>query len=160
MDIKEIIHPKGSKEATAAANGAAQDLYLLQSSSQARSFMSKTGSERVNSPYDMNRTSNNMRYPSPTAMQNPLPMLLQPYRPENEFDNYMLQQENNGGAGRQLSGGGTTQKAFPCTTCGKGFTRRGDLIRHGMIHLHSLPSLYMLTAFYRTNTQWCPPSCL
>jgi hypothetical protein len=25
-------------------------------------------------------------------------------------------------------------KAYPCSTCGKGFARRSDLARHGMLH--------------------------
>jgi hypothetical protein len=150
MDIKQIVNSKGSKgaaaaAAAAAANGAAHDLHLLQSISQANGFpMSETGSERGNSPHDsehsrysaprllngMNGTPN-MRYPSPTAMQNPLPMMQQPYRPDNGFDNGMMQQGDNGGPKRQGSGDGTAQKAFPCPTCGKGFARRSDLARHG-----------------------------
>jgi Zinc finger, C2H2 type len=152
MDIKEIVNSKGPKgaaaaAAAAAANGAAQDLHLLHSISQANSIpMSDTGSERGGSPHDsehsrysglrfgqlngmnggMNGGHNAMRYPSPTAMQNALPMLQQPFRPENGFDNSMMQQENNRG-GRQSAEG----KAFPCSTCGKGFARRSDLARHG-----------------------------
>ena len=143
MDIKEIVNSKGKgpAAAAAAANGAAQDLHLLHSISQANSIpMSDTGSERGNSPHDSehSRYSNPrfgqlngmngapMRYPSPTAMQNPLPMLQQPFRSENGFDNSMMQQEN--GRSRQQSSEG---KAFPCPTCGKGFARRSDLARHG-----------------------------
>jgi hypothetical protein len=149
MDIKQIVNSKGSKgaaaaAAAAAANGAAQDLHLLHSISQANSFpMSETGSERGNSPHDSERSrysaprllngingAPDMRYPSPTAMQNPLPMLQQPYRPDNGYDGGMMQQ-NSQGIARQPSGDGTAQKAFPCSTCGKGFARRSDLARHG-----------------------------
>jgi hypothetical protein len=149
MDIKEIVNSKGPKGAAAAAaavaNGAAQDLHLLHSISQANSIpMSDTGSERGNSPHDsehsrysgprfaqlngMNGGPNGMRYPSPTAMQNPLPMLQQPFRPENGFDNSMIQQENTRVGRSSVEG-----KAFPCSTCGKGFARRSDLARHGRI---------------------------
>jgi hypothetical protein len=145
MDIKQIVNSKGAKgAAAAAANGTAQDLHLLHSISQASSMpMSDTGSERGNSPHDsehsrysaprysqmsgMNGGPNPMRYPSPTAMQNPLPMMQQPYRHENSFDNGMMQQEN-APRGRQPA---ESQKAFPCGTCGKGFARRSDLARHG-----------------------------
>jgi hypothetical protein len=151
MDIKQIVNSKGAKgeAAAAAANGAAQDLHLLHSISQANSIpLSDTGSERGNSPHDsehsrysaprfgqlngmngMNGAPNAMRYPSPTAMQNPLPMLQQPYRSESAFENSMMQQENSRD-GRQ-SGDNAPQKAFPCSTCGKGFARRSDLARHG-----------------------------
>jgi len=149
MDIKQIVNSKGSKgaaAAAAAANGAAQDMQLLHSISQANSFpMSETGSERGNSPHDSEHSrysaprlgngmnGSHMRYPSPTAMQNPLPMLQQSYRPDNGFENgIMQQQENNRGTGRTPNGDGTAQKAFPCSTCGKGFARRSDLARHGL----------------------------
>jgi hypothetical protein len=148
MDIKQIVNTKGgAKGAAAAANGGIQDLHLIQSIQQANSFpLSETGSERGGSPHDsehsrysaprlgqmngMNGGQNNMRYPSPTAMQNPLPMLQQPYRPDG-FENGMMQQDNIRGPSRQQSGDGTAQKAFPCSTCGKGFARRSDLARHG-----------------------------
>lgn len=148
MDIKQIVNkgPKGAPVADAAANGVAQDMHLLHPISQANGFpVSDTGSERGNSPHDsehsrysaprlgqlngMNGAPNNMRYPSPTAMQNPLPMLQQPYRLEGGFDNNMMQQENI--RGRQQTGDGVAQKTFPCSTCGKGFARRSDLARHG-----------------------------
>lgn len=150
MDIKQIVNSKGSKgaAAAAAANGSAQDLHLLQSIQQANSIpMSDTGSERGNSPHDsehsrysaprygpmngMNGAPNNMRYPSPTAMQSAMPMMQQPYQPNNSFDNGIAQQEPTRPA-RQTGGDGA-QKAFPCSSCGKGFARRSDLARHGKL---------------------------
>lgn len=151
MDLKEIINSKGPKgaaaAAAAAANGAAQDLHLLHSISQANSIpMSDTGSERGNSPHEsehsrysgarfgqLNGGPNGMRYPSPTAMQSALPMLQQPFRPENGFDNSMIQQENTR-VGRSSAEG----KAFPCSTCGKGFARRSDLARHGRLPFQAM----------------------
>ena len=146
MDIKQIVNTKGGpKGAAVAANGSVQDLHLIQSIQQANGFpMSETGSERGGSPHDSEHSrysaprlgqmngmnAGNMRYPSPTAMQNPLPMLQQPYRPDG-FENGMMQQENSRGPSRQQSGDGIAQKAFPCSTCGKGFARRSDLARHG-----------------------------
>lgn len=148
MDIKQIVNSKGAKGAAAAANGVAQDLHLLHSMSQVGMPMSDTGSERGNSPHDsehsrysvprygppmnggVNVAPNGMRYPSPTAMQNPLPMLQQPYRPDGSFDSSMMQQENQ--RLQRQSGDVPAQKAFPCSSCGKGFARRSDLARHGM----------------------------
>ena len=119
--------------------------------------MSDTGSERGTSPHDsehsryaaprlsqlngMNGAPDGMRYPSPTAMQNPLPMLQQPYRSDNGFDNGMMHQDN-GQIGRQPSGDGGAQKAFPCSSCGKGFARRSDLARHGKILLSVVFSIH------------------
>ena len=145
MDIKQIVNKGGAKGAAAAANGVVQDLHLLQTIQQANSFpMSETGSERGGSPHDSEHSRYsvprigqmngmniaNMRYPSPTAMQNPLPMLQQPYRSDG-FENGMMQQDDSRIPSRQPSGDGIVQKAFPCSTCGKGFARRSDLARHG-----------------------------
>lgn len=124
----------------------AQDLHLIQSIAQSHNMapMSDTGSERGTSPHGsehsrysaprynnhlggMNGGPNDMRYPSPTAMQSPLPMLQQPYRHENSFSSGMMQQEN-----LPQPRPAEQQKAFPCSTCGKGFARRSDLARHGM----------------------------
>jgi hypothetical protein len=149
MDIKQIVNSKGVKGAAAAANGAAQDLHLLQTISQATNFpMSENGSERGNSPHDsehsrysaprlmnggMNGAPGPMRYPSPPAMQSQLPMMGQPYQPNTGYDNGMMQQDNSAQAGRQAGGDNSAPKAFPCSTCGKGFARRSDLARHGKI---------------------------
>jgi hypothetical protein len=96
--------------------------------------MSDTGLERANSHdsehprYSGHRFGQlngmnggpNAIYPSPTVMRNPLPA-------ENGFDNSMAQQENNR-RGHSVAG-----KAFQCSTCGKGFGKRGVLNRHGKV---------------------------
>lgn len=161
MDIKEIVNSKGSKgaaaaAAAAAASGNAQDLQLLQSISQSTSLrMSEVGSERGNSPHDsehsqysvsrmglngMNGVPNgNMRYPSPPSMQGSLPMIQQPYRPEGGFDTGMMQQQESNR--QRQPADGNVQKAFPCSSCGKGFARRSDLARHGKCHAMNYESL-------------------
>ena len=129
--------------AAAAAAAAGQDMHLLHSISQSNLPMSEAGSERGNSPHDsehsrysgsrisqMNGTPNGMHsYPSPPAMQSGLPMLQQPYRPDSSFDNSIMQQETS--RSRPIQGDVAPQKAFPCSSCGKGFARRSDLARHG-----------------------------
>lgn len=179
MDIKEIVNSKGSKGAAAAAaavHGAGHDLHLLQTMSQATNFsMSDTGSNRSNSPHDsehsrysaprlmngMGGTPTDMRYPSPTAMQNPLPMLQQPYRPDNGYNGNMMQQ-NNGqivGPNMHVLPDGTAPKAFPCSTCGKGFARRSDLARHGMLQIQTQSNDALTFSIERIHSGVRPHMC-
>lgn len=138
MDIKQIVN----KGKAAAAHAAVQDpMHLLQLQQHANAMpLSEAGSERGASPHDSERSHysaprynqmnglgagpHDMRYPSPTAMQNSMGMMQQP-----QYNGFMngMQQENippPRPATEQV-------KAFPCSTCGKGFARRSDLARHG-----------------------------
>lgn len=148
MDITNILNTKGAAAAAAAAGpNADQQLRDQLAHAAANSHsMSETASDRGVSPHgsehssrysgpgmnmnSMNGMNGQMRYPSPTAMQSPLPML-QGYRPENGFDSPMMQQDMSRAPGRQPSDGNVAPKAFPCSTCNKGFARRSDLARHG-----------------------------
>ena len=143
MDIKEIVNTKGARNAAAAAAvaaGTAQDLSFLQPLSRAGSVpMSETASDRGNSPHD----SDNSRYSGPRMghlngmnggtmyyhSSNQLPSMQQGYRNENSPDNASLQQYSSA----SVPVDGAAQKAFSCTTCGKGFARRSDLARHGKL---------------------------
>lgn len=186
MDIKEIVNSKGVKGAAAAAAASAsgqaqaqaQDLHLLQTISQANGMrMSDTGSERGTSPHGsehsqystprmgmnvMNGAPNGMRYPSPPGMQNAMPMMQQPYRPDLPFDNSMMPTQQQDNTRQRQPGDATVTKAFPCSTCGKGFARRSDLARHGKFLSKNIITirLELLTPLSRANSQWCPTSCL
>jgi uncharacterized Zn-finger protein len=134
VDIKKIVNFKGPKGAAAAtatavavvANGTAQDLHLLYSISQANTIaMSDTGSKRGNSPQDSEHT----RYSDPRFGQ---------LNGMNDGPNVMYYpspQQGNDRSGRQSAEG----KAFPCSTCGKGFARRSDLTRHGKVFFQPAP---------------------
>jgi hypothetical protein len=80
---------------------------------------------------------NGMRYPSPSQMQAPMPMLNNnnyiPTPPDHAYGQQQQQlpdQQVQHQGGRPASDAGPP-KAFACSTCGKGFARRSDLARHG-----------------------------
>jgi hypothetical protein len=77
------------------------------------------------------------RYPSPTAMQSPMPLLNNgSYIPNPPEHTYAQQQQpepqHQAHAGGRPTNENGPPKAFACSTCGKGFARRSDLARHGM----------------------------
>jgi hypothetical protein len=154
MDITNILNTKGAAAAAAAAapNG---DQHMQQQLAHSNGHnFADTNSERANSPHGsehssrysgpgmgqvngingMNGMNGGMRYPSPTPMQNSLPML-QGYRADNGFDGSIMQQNMSRGAGGQSLEVNTTRKAFDCSVCGKDFARRSDLARHGKFSL-------------------------
>lgn len=147
MDIGNMLNQKGAA-AAAAAIAMNPDVHQLQHlQAHPGHAMSESTSDRANSPHgsehsryssvpSMNHVNaysmnGGMRYPSPTAMQTPLPML-QGYRQDNNYDNGMMQHSASQMTPQQSSSDQAAQKAFPCSTCGKGFARRSDLARHGM----------------------------
>ena len=86
--------------------------------------------------------SNGLRYPSPSHMQTPVPLIQQNYGPNGtpdvNFPQAMpVQPADDGGQSEidksSIGGGSGLVKAFACSTCGKGFARRSDLARHGTL---------------------------
>lgn len=154
MDITNILNSKGAAAAAAAA-GPNADQHLQQQLVHSNGHaMHDSNSERGNSPHGsehssrysgpgvgqvngMNGMNAGMRYPSPTAMQNPLPML-SGYRNDNGFDNSMMQQNISRTPAGQTPDASAPRKAFECSTCGKDFARRSDLARHGKPCIPSL----------------------
>ena len=98
--------------------------------------------------------SNGIRYPSPSQMQTPLPLLQQSYAPNGapdvNFPHAMPVQPSEDGGQSEIdkatmgSGGSGLAKAFACSTCGKGFARRSDLARHGALAIGMAHSLNLL----------------
>lgn len=75
-----------------------------------------------------------MRYPSPSQMQTPMPMLNNnnyiPQPPDHAYGQQQMPDAGQHNGVRPASDTGPP-KAFACSTCGKGFARRSDLARHG-----------------------------
>ncbi|RKF61735.1 Zinc finger protein 420 [Erysiphe neolycopersici] len=149
MDIKEIVNSKAKGVAAAATTETQQDLHLLHSITQANQPLLEVGSECDSSPLEsensryseqisvknMNGLSEPtaaMQYPSPTAMQPQAPMVSQAYRAEFFRSTTLSQNTPANRDGRKSES--AAPKAFPCSSCGKGFARRSDLARHERIH--------------------------
>ncbi|KAI9666844.1 MAG: hypothetical protein M1829_005647 [Trizodia sp. TS-e1964] len=64
--------------------------------------------------------------------QAPVPMLQTNMMPNPGYENAII--HNGGSMVRPLPPAEQTTKAFPCSSCGKGFARRSDLARHERIH--------------------------
>lgn len=89
-----------------------------------------------------------MRYPSPQPqMHQQMPLIQHSYHPNAQPDPTYIQQSMSAAPSvhdqqTQQDGSRTTgsglPKAFACSTCGKGFARRSDLARHGMLALSVL----------------------
>jgi len=79
--------------------------------------------------------ANDMRYPSPSAMQVSAPLMNYgtPNPPsEHNYGQPAQQDQQSASGGRTASIDSGPPKAFACSTCSKGFARRSDLARHGM----------------------------
>lgn len=146
---------------------------------------SETGSERGLSPHPSDPSSRysstpaqsiggysamsngmpfDQRYPSPSAMGGPVPMMNN-YAPTSQAPDHPYAGPSAPAIdGGRRSGSETTQnngppKAFACSTCGKGFARRSDLARHGSSPLTVVGVSYNLT-LHRAYPQRSSTTCL
>lgn len=139
---------------------------------------SETGSERGVSPHPSDMSSRysstpaqsiagypslqqqygmDQRYPSPSTMNVNNPMMGYNGTTQPPELAYPGAQAPIPKPGSEASPGTGPPKAFPCSTCGKGFARRSDLARHGT--WKSLPwSLHHSRAdiCHRAHSQWRP----
>ena len=107
-----------------------------------------------------------MRYPSPSNMQTPISMMNNGYVPApthpasygQDAPQAQPQQAHQPGS-RSASGDSGPPKAFACSTCGKGFARRSDLARHGMLHQVAF-RVIVCSQTIRTNPQRRPSARL
>ncbi len=151
MDITNILNRKGSAAAAAMAAAAAaaavnNDQHLQQQLAHvAARSPSESGSERAPSSYGSEtsrysaRTAHalhamatlptDLRYASPTAMQAPMPAFPPGMVPSGPYEQGIVPSDHPGSIPPPLAS--PTPKAFPCSSCGKGFARRSDLARHG-----------------------------
>jgi hypothetical protein len=138
MGIGNMLNTKGGSSASQAAQGPPSDQHLPQQHPQipVDRANSPQGSEHSRYSGPMSNLSNGASYPSPTAMGAPLPMPNAAMGPSG-----MVLPGLPANAAHAVPGGGyrppempaPPPKAYPCSTCGKGFARRSDLARHGSL---------------------------
>ena len=158
MDLPNILNSKGPAAAVTVEHQLQQH-FVLAAQANHRTY-SDTGSERGISPHTSDQSSryssrsaqplnsipnmaNGTRFQSPPIPQQPMSMLSNPYISRNGSiengygsvlqQNGIQQPEETPPNSARASDGGVTLKAFACTNCGKGFARRSDLARHGIL---------------------------
>ena len=148
MDLPNILNSKGPAAAAAAAEHQLQQ-QLAQVVNAGNCNTSESGSDRgIASHVPSNQSSlplsnmvNDARFPPPNHLQESMAMLPNSFMSQNgnsdngfnhsqPRDNSQANQAHNTS---RFVENGSGVKAFACVTCQKGFARRSDLARHGMI---------------------------
>lgn len=142
MDITNMLNKKAG-QMQQLQNGLIDQHHLVKDPTMERS-VSPHGSEhsQYSTPHNIARS-----YPSPVPMQapmhmsNPMPGMQLSGYPElpnmNAMPMQMQQQHMPQQQHQQPAQAPTPVKAYPCSTCGKGFARRSDLARHGKRSMES-----------------------
>ena len=182
MELGSVLNTKNAMAAVTGRpmqfdlpHGMQHDLshHYAQASYMNGRIKSETGSDRGTSPHptDPRFTSqplqgyqqlptsltNGVRYSSPTHMQASMPLLHQGYMPTTPSDagfppQAQHEQQNPQPVSRNGNGDSGPPKSFACSTCGKGFARRSDLARHGMLSQTNLCGGMVLTILQREST--------
>lgn len=176
MDLPNILNSKGPAAAAAAAEQQLQQQLAQVANSNARN-LSESGAEHglvtrntsIPSLLPMPSVGSDARFPSPNHLHDPLSMLPNSFIPQNMTPDigFSHSQRHLSHVGDQnltasrSNDKSEAMKAFACTTCQKGFARRSDLARHGMIMTVIWNSKRVLIqTIFRANPYWCSTPCL
>ncbi len=149
MGIGTMLNNKGGASGAAPMQGTTPDQHPGQPQLHPQLVM-----ERANSPHgsEHSRYSGpmNTSYPSPTAMGGSLPAPSANMGPTHGLSALPPGMQHTMPVGPPVAQ--PPPKAYPCSTCGKGFARRSDLARHGQWSFCVFFLLSSLTRSQRGST--------
>ena len=165
MDLPNILNNKGPAAAAAAAEQQLQQHLVEATHSESGSDQGISSQSRSSqSLHTLSNMGGAGRFPSPPRSQQSMSLMpesfIQPnIAPDNGFGNKYQhdgQQSDQALGGSRLPDNNGTLKAFACSTCQKGFARRSDLARHGMILCSTIRANFKPNQnFNRTDTHRC-----